>query len=164
MRLLRTFPPLEALPVIGIAVTLVRDLPADLYEELVKHPYEIRWPICPEGVCASLFDEKHCHESLRELSVDIHASDQGKPYTFITCRTSHAAHTSLISRAKRTARSSRLLDALRGSPEPDRLNLSRPLSLVHSSTDMDSVAWSLPHVIRLLHLNCLYITGTYRQR
>jgi len=42
MRLLRTFPPLEALPVIGIAVTLVRDLPADLYEELVKHPYEIR--------------------------------------------------------------------------------------------------------------------------
>ncbi|KAF8532558.1 rab-GTPase-TBC domain-containing protein [Gautieria morchelliformis] len=42
MRLLRTFPPLEALPVIGIAVTLVRDLPAELYEELVKHPYEIR--------------------------------------------------------------------------------------------------------------------------
>ncbi|TFK86043.1 bub2 protein [Polyporus arcularius HHB13444] len=39
MRLLRTFPPLEALPVIGIAVTLVRDLPADLYEELVNHPY-----------------------------------------------------------------------------------------------------------------------------
>jgi cell cycle arrest protein BUB2 len=42
MRLLRTFPSLEALPVIGIAVTLVRDLPAELYEELVKHPYEIR--------------------------------------------------------------------------------------------------------------------------
>ncbi|KAI0723997.1 bub2 protein [Cerioporus squamosus] len=42
MRLLRTFPPLEALPVIGIAVTLVRDLPADLYEELVKHPYAMR--------------------------------------------------------------------------------------------------------------------------
>lgn len=42
MRLLRTFPPLEALPVIGIAVTLVRDLPAELYDELVKHPYEIQ--------------------------------------------------------------------------------------------------------------------------
>ncbi|KAI3596978.1 bub2 protein [Moniliophthora roreri] len=42
MRLLRTFPPLEALPVIGIAVTLVRDLPADLYDELVKHPYEVQ--------------------------------------------------------------------------------------------------------------------------
>ncbi|KAL4080339.1 rab-GTPase-TBC domain-containing protein [Scleroderma yunnanense] len=41
MRLLRTFPPLEAIPVIGIAVTLVRDLPADLYDELVRHPYEI---------------------------------------------------------------------------------------------------------------------------
>jgi cell cycle arrest protein BUB2 len=42
MRLLRTFPPLEALPVIGIAVTLVRDLPTALYDELVKHPYEIQ--------------------------------------------------------------------------------------------------------------------------
>ncbi|KAI0028373.1 TBC-domain-containing protein [Vararia minispora EC-137] len=42
MRLLRTFPPLEAAPVIGIAVTLVRDLPPDLYEELVRHPYEFK--------------------------------------------------------------------------------------------------------------------------
>ncbi|PPQ74490.1 hypothetical protein CVT26_007950 [Gymnopilus dilepis] len=42
MRLLRTFPPLEALPVIGIAVTLVRDLPSELYEELVKHPFEVQ--------------------------------------------------------------------------------------------------------------------------
>lgn len=41
MRLLRTFPPLEALPVIGIAVTLVRDIPADLYDELVRHPYAV---------------------------------------------------------------------------------------------------------------------------
>ncbi|KAN0107165.1 Rab-GTPase-TBC domain containing protein [Russula decolorans] len=42
MRLLRTFPPLEASPVIGIAVTLVRDLPAELYDELARHPYEYR--------------------------------------------------------------------------------------------------------------------------
>lgn len=42
MRLLRTFPKLEAVPVIGIAVTLVRDLPEELYEELVRHPYEVR--------------------------------------------------------------------------------------------------------------------------
>jgi len=42
MRLLRTFPPLEALPVIGIAVTLVRDLPTELYDELVRHPFEVR--------------------------------------------------------------------------------------------------------------------------
>jgi cell cycle arrest protein BUB2 len=40
MKLLRTFPPLEASSVIGIAVTLVRDLPAELYSELVKHPFE----------------------------------------------------------------------------------------------------------------------------
>ncbi|KAL5501898.1 CDC16 [Sanghuangporus vaninii] len=42
MKLLRTLPPLEAQPVIGIAVTLVRDIPADLYDELVRHPFEVR--------------------------------------------------------------------------------------------------------------------------
>ena len=42
MKLLRTFPPLDAQPVIGIAVTLVRDIPADLYDELVRHPWEVR--------------------------------------------------------------------------------------------------------------------------
>ncbi|KAI0003206.1 TBC-domain-containing protein [Russula compacta] len=42
MRLLRTFPPLDASPIIGIAVTLVRDLPPELYDELVRHPYEHR--------------------------------------------------------------------------------------------------------------------------
>ncbi|CCM00479.1 uncharacterized protein FIBRA_02513 [Fibroporia radiculosa] len=42
MRLLRTFPPLEALPVVGIAVTLVRDLPTDLYDELVRHPFAVQ--------------------------------------------------------------------------------------------------------------------------
>ncbi|KAI0341841.1 TBC-domain-containing protein [Trametopsis cervina] len=41
MRILRTFPPLQAQNVIGIAVTLVRDLPADLYDELVRHPFEV---------------------------------------------------------------------------------------------------------------------------
>jgi cell cycle arrest protein BUB2 len=42
MKLLRTFPPLDALPVIGVAVTLVRDLPPELYDQLVKHPYEVQ--------------------------------------------------------------------------------------------------------------------------
>ena len=41
MKLLRTFPPLDAQPVIGIAVTLVRDIPADLYDELARHPYDV---------------------------------------------------------------------------------------------------------------------------
>lgn len=40
MRLLRTFPPLKAKEVISITVTLVRDLPSQLYDELVKHPFE----------------------------------------------------------------------------------------------------------------------------
>jgi len=40
MRLLRNFPPLEAQPVIGITVTLVRDLPDSLYDELVRHTYD----------------------------------------------------------------------------------------------------------------------------
>ncbi|KAH8814728.1 TBC-domain-containing protein [Flagelloscypha sp. PMI_526] len=38
--LLYKFPPFNAVDVIGIAVTLVRDLPADLYDELVRHPFE----------------------------------------------------------------------------------------------------------------------------
>jgi len=42
MRLLRTFPPLDAKEVIAITVTLVRDIPADVYDELVRHPFEIR--------------------------------------------------------------------------------------------------------------------------
>ncbi len=41
MRLLRTFPPLIAGDVVGIAVTLVRDLPTDLYDELARHPYAV---------------------------------------------------------------------------------------------------------------------------
>ena len=41
MKLLRTLPPLEAQPVIGIAVTLVRDIQTELYDELVRHPYEV---------------------------------------------------------------------------------------------------------------------------
>ncbi|KIY63567.1 rab domain-containing cell division control protein [Cylindrobasidium torrendii FP15055 ss-10] len=39
MKRLRVFPELDAINVIGVTVTLVRDLPEDLYAELVKHPY-----------------------------------------------------------------------------------------------------------------------------
>lgn len=41
MKLLRTFPSLDAPAVIAVTVTLVRDVPKDLYDELVRHPYEI---------------------------------------------------------------------------------------------------------------------------
>lgn len=37
MKLLRSFPPLQARKIIGITVTLVRDLPDALYQELVLH-------------------------------------------------------------------------------------------------------------------------------
>jgi len=43
MRLLRTLPPLDAQAIIPIAVTLVRDLPPELYRELVRHPFERQW-------------------------------------------------------------------------------------------------------------------------
>ncbi|KAK6907463.1 cell cycle arrest protein BUB2 [Kwoniella mangroviensis CBS 10435] len=39
MKILRTFPPLDARPVIGITVALVKDIPEDLYRELVNHPF-----------------------------------------------------------------------------------------------------------------------------
>ncbi|WVR03724.1 hypothetical protein IAU60_000719 [Kwoniella sp. DSM 27419] len=39
MKILRTFPPLDARPVIGVTVALVKDIPEDLYRELVAHPY-----------------------------------------------------------------------------------------------------------------------------
>ncbi|WRT65793.1 uncharacterized protein IL334_002742 [Kwoniella shivajii] len=39
MKILRTFPPLDARPVIGVTVALVKDIPEDLYRELVIHPY-----------------------------------------------------------------------------------------------------------------------------
>ena len=42
MKILRTFPPLDAQAVIGVTVGLVRQIPADLYDELVKHPWEVR--------------------------------------------------------------------------------------------------------------------------
>ncbi|WVO14715.1 hypothetical protein L204_102353 [Cryptococcus depauperatus] len=38
MKILRTFPPLDARPVIGVTVALVKDIPEDLYRELVTHP------------------------------------------------------------------------------------------------------------------------------
>lgn len=39
MKLLRNLPPLDARKIINVTVTLARDIPADLFEELVKHPY-----------------------------------------------------------------------------------------------------------------------------
>ncbi|ODN77115.1 hypothetical protein L202_05647 [Cryptococcus amylolentus CBS 6039] len=41
MKILRTFPPLQARPVIGVTVALVKDIPEDLYRELVAHPYAV---------------------------------------------------------------------------------------------------------------------------
>lgn len=38
MKLLRTFPPLKARAVIGITLALVKDIPEDVYRELVAHP------------------------------------------------------------------------------------------------------------------------------
>ncbi|EIW66443.1 hypothetical protein TREMEDRAFT_34771 [Tremella mesenterica DSM 1558] len=40
MKILRTFPPLEARPVINVCVALVKDIPEDLYRELVQHPFQ----------------------------------------------------------------------------------------------------------------------------
>ncbi|EPQ31849.1 uncharacterized protein PFL1_00048 [Pseudozyma flocculosa PF-1] len=39
MKLLRHFPPLNARQIIQVTVSMARDVPEDLYEELVKHPY-----------------------------------------------------------------------------------------------------------------------------
>lgn len=39
MKILRTFPPLRARPVINVTVALVKDIPEDLYRELVAHPF-----------------------------------------------------------------------------------------------------------------------------
>lgn len=41
MKLLRTFPPLNAQEIISIAVTIVRDIPVQLYEELAAHPWAL---------------------------------------------------------------------------------------------------------------------------
>lgn len=38
MKLLRIFPPLQANSIIGITLALAKDLPEELYRELVKHP------------------------------------------------------------------------------------------------------------------------------
>ncbi|KAG7531261.1 hypothetical protein FFLO_04503 [Filobasidium floriforme] len=38
MKLLRIFPPLQANSIIGITLALAKDLPEDLYKELVRHP------------------------------------------------------------------------------------------------------------------------------
>ncbi|SJX60610.1 related to cell cycle arrest protein BUB2 [Sporisorium reilianum f. sp. reilianum] len=39
MKLLRHLPPLDARKIINVTVTLARDVPKDLFEELVRHPY-----------------------------------------------------------------------------------------------------------------------------
>ncbi|WOO80787.1 Cell division control protein 16 [Vanrija pseudolonga] len=38
MKLLRTFPPLQARPVISITLALAKDIPEDVYAELIAHP------------------------------------------------------------------------------------------------------------------------------
>lgn len=40
MKLLRIFPPLNASSIIGITLALVKDIPEELYGELVRHPFE----------------------------------------------------------------------------------------------------------------------------
>ncbi|OWZ70929.1 hypothetical protein AYX14_03639 [Cryptococcus neoformans] len=39
MKILRTFPSLDARPVIGVTVALVKDIPEELYGDLVAHPF-----------------------------------------------------------------------------------------------------------------------------
>ena len=39
MKLLRHLPPLDARKIIQVTVTLARDVPKDLFEDLVRHPY-----------------------------------------------------------------------------------------------------------------------------
>lgn len=38
MKLLRSFPPIKARAIIGITLALVKDIPEDVYRELVAHP------------------------------------------------------------------------------------------------------------------------------
>ncbi len=39
MKLLRNLPRLDARKIINVTVTLARDVPGELFEELVRHPY-----------------------------------------------------------------------------------------------------------------------------
>lgn len=39
MKSLRNLPRLDARKIINVTVTLARDIPEELFEELVKHPY-----------------------------------------------------------------------------------------------------------------------------
>ncbi|PWZ01394.1 TBC-domain-containing protein [Testicularia cyperi] len=48
MKLLRHLPPLNARKIINVTVTLARDIPKELYHDLVKHPYH------PDGVVGLL--------------------------------------------------------------------------------------------------------------
>jgi len=41
MKILRTFPPLQARTIISITVALVKDVPEELYRELVAHPFTV---------------------------------------------------------------------------------------------------------------------------
>jgi cell cycle arrest protein BUB2 len=41
MKVLRTFPPLQARTIISITVALVKDVPEDLFRELVAHPFTV---------------------------------------------------------------------------------------------------------------------------
>lgn len=41
MKILRTFPSLDAQKIIGITVHLVNDIPDSLYDELTRHPWDM---------------------------------------------------------------------------------------------------------------------------
>ncbi|KAF7782425.1 hypothetical protein Agabi119p4_1801 [Agaricus bisporus var. burnettii] len=78
MRLLRTFPPLEALPVIGIAVTLVRDLPTEGISSL----YLIEYCILSVAFKDQLFKSRYNRTSNNKIPQQIFVLAEIGAYVF----------------------------------------------------------------------------------